>query len=1054
MASAGVSLCSASPALQPAGCVSNFLQAHRTCTLWWPRGGGLNCDSLLAGPRKVRRKTRLRSGSWNCFFYNVAQSQVTEDEGRKLRGRRKAKILSVEVDDSKIRNSPSNGLAHSDFGSEGTNQTEDSDLRKRKPKSSKAAAESNGVSGNASGKRRGRKKIVRDGGRENLENIESTHEQEEYFSEGSASDLEADHLSKSTAWNEEDFDNSSLESEEESEAEVVSRKDSHEGLAEGGRSQDSDFRTSSISVGEEKDLRLMFLESIMRRARSADVDGVEEALAELEIAGIKAGPRAYHGLVVAYTLSRDAEGAVQALRRVVAAGEKPLPETFVALARLFGSLGQAQRGTEILGAMEKLNLDPRIAWLVLVEELQKNGHLAEANEIFLKGADGGMRGTVPLYNLLIEENAKIGDHGNAINIMRALEYAGFQPTTFHYNCLLMCQANANVPDVAASTFEEMQYGEDAVKPDTESYNWLLQSYIRHNYGDRCQEVVDILGEMVEDYKRVQPNMRTYALLVECFTKYNVVNEAVRHFRALSRLPGGMKFLHDEGRNGDPLSLYLRALCLEGRAFDLLEALGTMVKENQPISPRAMIINKKGRTLVSSWIEPIGVEVDLGYDIDYIARYVAEGGAAGTRKRWSDSGARSEDSEGFAFSAPMETSFKQHCIQIRRRYTLKLIRKLRAEGVHALGPGATDADVVRIMAKLRKETVGELVFQPKKPKAASKMLVSELKEELEAQGLPTDGTRPVLYQRVQKARRINRARGRPLWVPPSEDEVEEQVEEDIHDILMERLNLKNDNTEFWRKRLTGENESPELLQSSVSTSDFIEETEVEDGEDEEDEEDEVEEENEEVEDLVDDGGEEEEAEAPELLALKLLKKKAEVAAEEKVPSEQEPKEAEWLGLSFEQKIAKLRSEKYLDPEELYTIADVWGWTWEKDIRAKEPERWSQELEVQLGMQIMQRVLDLGGAPTIADCATLVRAAIRIPWPEAIVSLIQETHKLNIVFGSKLYNEAVQLCITLGEKDAAIAIITNMEEAGVEAPSDLINTVLLRSSSELDSLQQIS
>jgi hypothetical protein len=49
-----------------------------------------------------------------------------------------------------------------------------------------------------------------------------------------------------------------------------------------------------------------------------------------------------------------------------------------------------------------------------------------------------------------------------------------------------------------------------------------------------------------------------------------------------------------------------------------------------------------------------------------------------------------------------------------------------------------------------------------------MVVSELKTELEAQGLPTDGTRQVLYQRVQKARRINRSRSIPLWVPPVED----------------------------------------------------------------------------------------------------------------------------------------------------------------------------------------------------------------------------------------------------------------------------------------------
>lgn len=51
--------------------------------------------------------------------------------------------------------------------------------------------------------------------------------------------------------------------------------------------------------------------------------------------------------------------------------------------------------------------------------------------------------------------------------------------------------------------------------------------------------------------------------MECFTKYCAVREAIRHFRALSRIEGGIKVLYDEGNYGDPLSLYLRALCREG-----------------------------------------------------------------------------------------------------------------------------------------------------------------------------------------------------------------------------------------------------------------------------------------------------------------------------------------------------------------------------------------------------------------------------------------------------------------------------------------------------------
>jgi hypothetical protein len=43
----------------------------------------------------------------------------------------------------------------------------------------------------------------------------------------------------------------------------------------------------------------------------------------------------------------------------------------------------------------------------------------------------------------------------------------------------------------------------------------------------------------------------------------MVNESIRHFRALHRIPGGTKVLYDEGNCGDPLSLYLRSLCLDG-----------------------------------------------------------------------------------------------------------------------------------------------------------------------------------------------------------------------------------------------------------------------------------------------------------------------------------------------------------------------------------------------------------------------------------------------------------------------------------------------------------
>ena len=160
---------------------------------------------------------------------------------------------------------------------------------------------------------------------------------------------------------------------------------------------------------------------------------------------------------------------MHSLRKELGAGQRPLPETMIALVRLSGSKGNAQRGLELLAAMEKLNYDIRQAWLILVgklscldyvfdlilfflcvyhfiiglwcfiEELVRTNHLEEANKVFLKGAKGGMRATDQLYDLMIEEDCKAGDHSNALEISYEMEAAGRFATTFHFNCLLSVQ---------------------------------------------------------------------------------------------------------------------------------------------------------------------------------------------------------------------------------------------------------------------------------------------------------------------------------------------------------------------------------------------------------------------------------------------------------------------------------------------------------------------------------------------------------------------------------------------------------------------------------------
>ncbi|TYI46735.1 hypothetical protein E1A91_D13G125100v1 [Gossypium mustelinum] len=657
---------------------------------------------------------------------------------------------------------------------------------------------------------------------------------------------------------------------------------------------------------------------------------------------------------------------------------------------------------------------------------------------------------------MIEKDCKAGDHSNALEIAYEMEAAGRMATTFHFNCLLSVQATCGIPEIAFATFENMEYGEEYMKPDTETYNWVIQAYTRAESYDRVQDVAELLGMMVEDHKRLQPNVKTYALLVECFTKYCVVREAIRHFRALKNYEGGTIVLHNEGNFDDPLSLYLRALCREGRVVELLEALEAMSKDNQPIPPRAMILSRKYRTLVSSWIEPLQEEAELGYEIDYIARYIEEGGLTGERKRWVPRRGKTPldpDATGFIYSNPMETSFKQRCLEEWKIYHRKLLKTLQNEGLAALGD-ATESDYMRVVERLRKIVKGpdQNVL---KPKAASKMVVSELKEELEAQGLPTDGTRNVLYQRVQKARRINRSRGRPLWVPPVEEE-EEEVDEEL-DELISRIKLEEGNTEFWKRRFLGEGlnvnqvklideDESEAADDELDESDVVEDA----GKDIEEEEGEEEEEVEQTESQEVDRIKDKEVEAKkplQMIGVQLLKDSDQTTTRSKKSrrrssrvSVEDDDDEDWFPEDIFEAFQEMRDRKVFDVEDMYTIADAWGWTWARELKNKPPRRWSQEWEVELAIQVMQKVIELGGTPTIGDCAMILRAAIKAPVPSAFLKILQKTHSLGFVFGSPLYDEVISLCIDLGELDAAIAIVADLETTGIAVPDQTLDRVI--------------
>ncbi|KAJ0967374.1 hypothetical protein J5N97_024291 [Dioscorea zingiberensis] len=158
------------------------------------------------------------------------------------------------------------------------------------------------------------------------------------------------------------------------------------------------------------------------------------------------------------------------------------------------------------------------------------------------------------------------------------------------------------------------------------------------------------------------------------------------------------------------------------------------------------------------------------------------------------------------------------------------------------------------------------------------------------------------------------------------------------------------------------------------------------------------------------------------------------------SAEEDDDDDWFPEDPYEAFKEMRERRIFDVSDMFTIADAWGWTWERELKMRVPRKWSQEWEAELAIKVMQKVIELGGKPTIEDCAMVLRAAIRAPLPSAFLIILRTTHGLGYAFGSRLYDEVITLCLDLGELDAAVAIVADMETSGITVPDETLDKVL--------------
>lgn len=73
----------------------------------------------------------------------------------------------------------------------------------------------------------------------------------------------------------------------------------------------------------------------------------------------------------------------------------------------------------------------------------------------------------------------------------------------------------------------------------------------------------------------------------------------------------------------------------------------------------------------------------------------------------------------------------------------------------------------------------------------------------------------------------------------------------------------------------------------------------------------------------------------------------------MPYMQDDDDDDWFPLDLYEAFEELRKRNIFNVDDMYTIADVWGWTWERELKSRPLRRWSQEWEVDMAMKVMSK-----------------------------------------------------------------------------------------------------
>ena len=431
-------------------------------------------------------------------------------------------------------------------------------------------------------------------------------------------------------------------------------------------------------------------------------------------------------------------------------GLRPLPESYVALIIAFTTVRDAAAARAVLASMARAADDARPGWLALCAGLFRAGLGEDAAAALERGKRDGWHPDADLYALyldwLVLTPAGVDSARRVFEIDMAA--AAVPPDTRHGNAMIYGDAHHLAPHIGMETLEAMSFGAFGAgcRPTAASHAIVMEASLAAiatggANASSCHEYLEeAMGVMV--HRGIAPDKRVYAAMVRKELANGALDNAFHCFTRMVRLARegeATTMLPD-----DALGELAVGLAAGGVPTDLLDVLIFVARDERTLPPSALaqLDGAVGHTIIGCWLP--------GFVRAARSRERPPGLLDAPPTEWGHVADDSDDDD--AYDSDDDDSEEDEDSTSSAYTTINNV-------LIELASGSAVSEVGGAPIPVSRATLGELTA------------------ELLHRGLSTQGRKPDLYLRIQKARTAARAYSMaaapPLVAPTARDKAKKK-----------------------------------------------------------------------------------------------------------------------------------------------------------------------------------------------------------------------------------------------------------------------------------------